>query len=117
MGFESDDFEVTVNLGEVKSVTTMGIDVLSQPESIIFVPSSVAFYVSDDGNNFKLLSTYYPSETDDTRPDGPVMLSKKFDNLRTQYIRVKATNMGTCPPTLHCNGQKAWIFVSEVEIE
>lgn len=117
MGFEGENFEVTVDLGEVKSVGAMGLDVLQLPESSILLPSSVEFYVSDDGINFKLLSTYYPSETDEIRPDGPIMLSKSFDNLRTQYIRIKATNIGACPPTLPCVGQKAWLFVSEVEIE
>jgi hexosaminidase len=45
------------------------------------------------------------------------MLARSFDNLRTRYIRIKATNIGTCPPTHPGEGQKAWLFVSEVEIE
>lgn len=117
IGFEGDNFEVTIDLGEVKPVKAMGIDVLQLPDSWIFLPTSVEFYVSADGINFTLLNTIYPSETDEIRPDGPVMLSKVFDNLSTQYIRIKATNIGTCPPTLACAGQKAWLFVSEVEIE
>ena len=117
MGYESGDFEVTFDLGEIKPVNALGIDVLQLPSSLIFLPSSVEFYVSDDGITFRLLSSYYPSETDETSPDGPVMLSKAFDNLRAQFIRIKATNIGTCPPALPCAGQKAWIFVSEVEIE
>jgi hypothetical protein len=117
MGFESGDFEVSVDLGVVKSINAMGIDALLLPEAGILLPSAVEFYVSEDGIKFDLLSTYYPSETDEIRQDGPVMLSKAFDNLQTQFIRIKATNAGTCPPDLPCAGQKAWLFVSEVEIE
>ena len=117
IGFEGDNFEVTVDLGEVKPVKAMGIDVLQLPGSWIFLPSSVEFFVSADGINFNLLNTIYPSETDEMRPDGLVMLSKAFDNLHTQYIRIKATNIGICPPALPCGGHKAWLFVSEVEIE
>jgi len=117
MGFESDNFEVTVDLGEVKTVKALGIDVLQLPARLIFLPSSVEFYSSDDGITFKLLKTYFPSETEDPLPDGPVMLSRTFVNLQTQYLRIKATNLGTCPAGLPGEGQKAWLFVSEVEIE
>ena len=117
MGFEGGDFEVTFDMGEVKQVNAMGIDVLQFTANSILVPQAVKFYVSNDGITYNLLSTYYPAETDEIRLDGPVMLSKAFDNLRAQYIRINATNVGTCPPNLPCEGQKAWLFVSEVEIE
>lgn len=117
MGFEGNDFEITVDLGEVKAINALGLDVLLLPESGILLPTSIEFYVSDNGINFKTLSTYYPSETGEIRSDGPVMLLKAFDNLRTRYFRIKATNPGNCPPALPCAGQKAWLFVSEVEIE
>lgn len=117
MGFEGNDFEVTVDLGTVKSVSTLGMDVLQLPVSWIFLPSAVEFYFSDDNKTFTLLNMYYPAEVDDMRLDGPVMLTRNFENLRTRYIRIKAINLGTCPPTHPGEGQKAWLFVSEVEIE
>jgi hypothetical protein len=117
MGFEGDNFEVTVDLGEVKLVKALGLDVLQLPSNWIYLPSKIEFYTSEDGTSYKLLNTYYPFESDDPQPDGLVMLSKNFDNLHTQYIRIKATNVGTCPPGQPGEGQKAWLFVSEVEIE
>ena len=117
MGFDGDDFEVTFDLGEAKSIGTLGVDVLQLTESGILIPSAVEFYVSGDGINFKLINTLYPSESGEIRPDGPVILIKTFDNLSARYIRIKATNAGTCPPSLPCAGQKAWLFVSEIEIE
>ena len=117
MGFESDNFEVTVDLGEIKPVKALGIDVLQLPANQIQLPASVEFYISDDGKTFKLLKTIYPSETDNPLPDGPVMLSRAFDNLQTQYFRIKATNLGNSPSGQSGEAKKAWIFVSEVEIE
>ncbi len=117
MGFEGSDFEVTIDLGEVKPVATIGVDVLQMPVSWIFLPEKVEFYSSSDGKTFNLLNTFYPAETDDIRLDGPVMLARNFDNLLTQYIRIKATNIGTCPVGHPGEGQKAWLFVSEIEIE
>jgi hypothetical protein len=117
MGYEGNDFEVTVDLGEVKSINSLGVDVLQLPVSWIFLPEKVEFYSSDDGKTFNLLNTYYPAETDDIRLDGPVMLARNFEILRTQFIRIKVTNMGTCPVGHPGEGQKAWLFISEVEIE
>ncbi len=117
MGYEGNDFEVTIDLGETKPIKTLGLDVLQQPDYWIFLPLSVEFFASDDGKTFKLLNTFYPAETDDIRLNGPVMLARNFENLSTRYIRIKATNMGICPPTHPGEGQKAWLFVSEVDIE
>lgn len=117
MGFEGGDFEVTADLGEMKTVKSMAVDVLQLPASWIFLPMAVEFYISDDGRNFTLINTFYPAETDDIRLDGPVMLNRNFDNLRSRFIRIKAINMGTCPEGHPGAGQKAWLFVSEVEVE
>jgi len=117
MGFEGNDFEVTIDLGEVKPVKALALDVLQIPSECIYIPSAVEFYSSGDGKTFTLLNTYYPGETDNSYPDGPEMLSRDFDNLHTQYIRVKAINSGSCPSAHPGEGQKAWLFVSEVEIE
>ena len=117
MGYEGGDFEVTVDLGEVKPMKTMGIYVLQMPSESIFLPAAVEYSCSDDGKVFRLLNTFYPSETDDIRLDGPVMLARNFDNISARYVRIKATNIGTCPATHPHEGEKAWLFVSEVEIE
>ncbi len=118
MGYEGNNFEVTTDLGDIRAIKSLGVDVLQLPDSWIFLPEKVEFYASDDGITFRLLNnTIYPAETDDIRLDGPVMLARNFDNLSTRYIRIKATNIGTCPATHPGEGQKAWLFVSEVEIE
>lgn len=81
MGYEGTDFEVTVDLGEVKPVKSIGIDVLQLPVSWIFLPERVEFYSSADGITFTLLNTFYPAETDDIRLDGPGMLA--LETLKT----------------------------------
>lgn len=117
MGFDGNDFEITIDLGEIKVINALGLDMLLLPESGILLPSAIEFFVSDNGINFDALSTYYPSESGEIRADGPVMLAKAFNNLSSRYVRIKASNPGTCPPALPCAGQKSWLFVSEVEIE
>ncbi len=117
MGFEGSDFDVAVDLGEVKEVKVLGLDVLQLPANRMFLPSAVEFYASADGKDYILLNTYYPSQTDDLRLDGPVMLTRNFDNLHTRYIRIKAINASSDPSLNSAGETKAWLLVSEVEIE
>lgn len=117
MGFEGNYFEVTIDLGEVKQVKTLAIDVLQLPSACISLPTSIEFYSSDDSINYKLLTIYYPAETDIALPNGPVMLSRDFDNLRTQFIRIKATNTRNCPQAQPGEAKKTWFLLSEVEID
>lgn len=113
MGLENDNFGVTIDCGETRPVKVLGIDVLHMPSECILLPVKVEFYTSEDGINFKLLKTYYTTESDQAAPDGLVMLSMDFDNLSTRYIRIKAIHSPTCA----LPGTKPWLLVSEVEIE
>lgn len=117
MGFEGDNFEITVDLGEVKPISFMGLDLLHVPADCIILPSTVEFYISENGTDYTLLKTYYTTESDKLSPDGLVMLSKNFENLNAQYIRIRAKNSGNCPFSKTETPSKSWILVSEVEIE
>ncbi len=117
MGFQGNDFEVTIDLGEVKQVKTLALDVLQLHSACISLPQSIEFYSSNDSINYKLLTIYYPAETEIALPDGAVMLSRDFDNLRTQFIRIKVTNTRTCSQALPGEAKKTWFLLSEVEID
>ena len=117
MGWEGTDFEALVDLGENRELHSLGLEVLQQPSSRIFLPSLVEFYASADGRTFSKIATYNPSEVDDIRKDGPVLLARMLDEVNTRYLKIKAINMGTCPAGLAGDGQKAWLFVSEIEIK
>lgn len=116
MGFEGDNFEVVADLGESKPIKEFGIYVLQLPASWIFLPQSVEFLVSDDNKNFRTIVTIYPADIDDIRLDGPVMLARNIENVKAQYIKVKAVNQGICPAGHPGEGQKCWLMVSEIEI-
>jgi len=117
MGWEGTDFEALVDLGENRKIHSLGLEVLQQPASRIFLPSLVEFFASADSRTFSKIATYNPAEVDDIRRDGPVLLARILDEVNTRYLKIKAINMGTCPAGLAGEGQKAWLFVSEIEIK
>jgi hypothetical protein len=117
MGWEGEDVEIEVDLGENRKIQTIGIDVLQLPASWIFLPASIEFYTSGDGQIFDHAGTYNPADVDDMRKDGPVLLARAFEDLKARYLRIRISNVGICPEGHPGAGQKAWVFVSEVEIE
>ena len=41
----------------------------------------------------------------------------EFKNIRAKHLKIKAENIGTCPPGHPGAGGDAWVFVDEVVVE
>jgi len=117
MGWEGNDFEAVLDFGEKKSIRSIGLQLLQLPAAWIFLPAFIEYSVSTDGVTFESIATYNPAEVDDIRKDGNVLLTRMIDDVSTQYLKIRAVNIGTCPPGHPGEGQKAWLFISEIEIE
>lgn len=117
MGWEGENVDIDVDLGEERKIQTIGVDVLQLPASWIFLPASIEFYTSENGSAFHLAGTYNPADVDDLRKDGTVLLARAFEDLKARYLRIRISNVGICPEGHPGAGQKAWLFVSEIEIE
>lgn len=117
MGWEGDNVSITVDFGETKEISSIGLDVLQLPATWIFLPALSDFESSTDGENFTQFSSYNPAEVDDNRKDGPVLLTRLFEPMKTRFLRISITNQGVCPAGHPGEGQKAWLFLSEIEVE
>ncbi len=112
-GFEGNDLEFEVDLGEIRSLTEIGLSVLQDQNSWIFFPSEVSIQTSEDGVNYK---TY--GRTENTIPankDGlqlqDLMVKGK---VQTRYVKVKASSLGKIPAWHPGAGGKAWLFADEL---
>ncbi len=117
LGFEGDDMVATIDLGKLETVKAISSDFLQDINAWIFMPLSVEFSLSKDGNQFrevgKVLSRV--SERQDGAMVEPVGIQVKPQQAR--YIRVTATNRKTCPNWHKGAGGSAWIFADEIVIE
>ncbi|RYF82539.1 MAG: hypothetical protein EON98_11220, partial [Chitinophagaceae bacterium] len=111
--YEGTDFEAIIDLKQVKPVNYVGAHFLQDVGSWIWMPSSVLFEGSSDGNTFTLLG-----EIKNSVSDKDYQTSVKEFGLPVQttarYIRVKAVNYGTIPDWHPGHGGNAHIFVDEV---
>jgi predicted alpha-1,2-mannosidase len=116
-GYEQVDFDAVVDLGRVEQISSIGAGFLQHVRSWIFYPTSVEFYVSEDGDNYYKV---YESHTvpDETQSEEGIREFKEYvTDVNAKYVRVFAKNIGVCPEWHYAAGGKAWLFIDEIEIE
>ena len=117
-GYQSQDFEVIVNLQETKTISEIHSNYLQDQRSWILMPTKVDYYVSDDNVNFTKVGTVEntldPKEKENIIRD----FNLKLENpIKAKYIKVKAYNYGKLPEWHQGFGGDAFIFIDEITIK
>ena len=116
-GYQSQDFEATVDLQEIKSISEIHSNYLQDQRSWILMPTKVEYYTSVDNLNFTLLGT----SNNDVNPKQEENSIKDFRCISTpinaRYIKVKAYNFGKLPEWHQGFGGDAFIFIDEITIK
>ncbi|MBP1648030.1 MAG: beta-N-acetylhexosaminidase, partial [Bacteroidetes bacterium] len=115
-GFEENDFDATIDLGEVASLSRLTVRFLQDHHGWIFAPTAVQYEVSEDGQQFTTVGTFSLPAPAKAQELTIIELARPVD-IRARYVRVFARNLGTCPPWHVGAGGKAWLFVDEIEVE
>jgi hexosaminidase len=105
------DFEITIDLGEVKPVTKVSANFLKIIMSNVFPPTSVEIGLSRDGESFKDAI----AQPVNYQLEGPwqiLPVVADFKTARARYIRVRAKNIGKSP-----SGQTTTIAMDEVVVD
>ena len=115
-GYEQIDLDAVVDLGFVKKIKSVSLQCLQDNNSWIFFPTSVSFEYSEDGRVYS-----QPVEVaNDVSPEDSKALIKEFTsrkNIEARFVRIRAKNLGVCPPWHKGAGSKAWLFADEISIE
>lgn len=115
VGFNGDDVIVTLDLGAVKTVNEVSIGFLQQQGSWIFLPKAIKIAVSTDGENWNMLA-----DIDNSVAQSERVFVKDFSfstgGIQTRFIKLAATNIGTCPGWHAGAGDKSWLFVDEAVV-
>lgn len=114
-GYQDQDFVATVDLGSVLSLDRLGVSLLQDMRSWIWMPSEVRFAVSTNGTDFVELGAVGHDVPDDV--DQVVRETLWIDAVtEARFVRVHAVNYGVCPSWHPGSGSPAFIFVDEIEI-
>jgi predicted alpha-1,2-mannosidase len=121
-GYWGNDLVAVVDLGKRQSITKLGAGFLQDAGSWIWMPRSVSFELSLDGQNFVPVLTIpndVPDGSDPAVNAGTVAKDfvKNITRQEARYVRIRAVNYGKIPAWHPGYGGDAWIFVDEIIIE
>ncbi len=114
MGFYGVDMDAVVDLGRERDLDHLATGFLQDQNSWIFMPVSVEFATSLDGQQF--VSAGEAPNTVDEHADGVVLrdFAVRFASRRARYIRVHAKAPILCPAWHKGAGNKSFIFADEI---
>ncbi|MFH0991177.1 MAG: glycoside hydrolase family 38 C-terminal domain-containing protein [bacterium] len=116
-GFEGNDLEVILDLGIVKPIHKVSVSCLSTNGSWIFRPVAVEIAAAGENKNFSIIGSEHYDSPSSNEGVFIKLLAPSLKQTQVRYLRVKAKNMGLCPPWHPGTGEKAWIFVDEIIVE
>ena len=115
-GFEGNDLELTIDLGEEKDVFRTEVNFLQATHSWIFMPEYMEVHFSMDGESWKLMKRV-DNEVSAKHSETVIQrLTADFPTEKTRYIKVLARNPGVSPEWHEGAGEPTWIFCDEVMV-
>lgn len=118
LGFEGNHLEAIVDLEETQELNEISAGFLQVVNHIVFFPTEVRYYASEDGENFALLGTVknvFPLQPT-SKVNDIQYFSLSVPNVRTRYLKIEAQSILEAPVWHHGAGLGCWIFMDEWEV-
>ncbi len=112
LGFLNDEVEISIDLEKTDSICNVIVDVLDAQSSWIYLPGSIEVSVSDDNINFKSVRKADIKEIEKAARS----VNLTFDKTVARYVKVRVANRGIIPDGLPGAGNKAWLFIDEIQV-
>ena len=115
LGFSGTDCEAVIDLGSLQEIASVNVNALSMPSSWIWRPQTTEVLGSGDGQTwYSLKLTDVFEETKNGTGKGKMTMA--FNASFARYVKVVVTNWGKIPEGNPGAGNKAWLFVDEIEV-
>ena len=114
LGFNGEDCEAIIDLGKEDKFSSVIVHSFRQDGAWIYRPLTAEVLISGDGKSFTSVGL-----TDDfieTKNGNGVMKVEFTGPASARYIKVVVKNWGDIPQGSPGAGNKAWLFVDEIEI-
>jgi len=115
-GFEGNDLELTIDLGETKKIFQTEMNFLQSTKSWIFMPEYLEVSFSRDGEIWRVIQRVSNEVSEKDEDVSINRLTADFPTEATRFIRIVAKNRGVCPEWHPGSGEKSWIFCDEVVV-
>jgi hexosaminidase len=115
LGFSGADCEAVIDLGKEENFSSVIVHAYRNEASWIWRPLTVEVFLSSDGKNFSSIGL-----TDDfteTKSGNGIMKVEFITASPVRFVKVVVKNRGEIPAGNPGEGNKAWLFVDEIEIK
>lgn len=116
IGWQGQDGEFTIDLGETKSIRGVGLDFLQRLGSWAILPKAASWSASTDNKNFEEGGETQIPEDRDFRAKFVRVEIPSTQKIKARYIQVHIKTIGLCPPWHLAVGHPAWFLLDEVEV-
>lgn len=114
LGWSGEDFEATIDLGEIQPVNKVSLRFFNSPTQWIYLPKKIEVYVSDDGIEFKKAGQSSAQTTDDKYAKE---IEFPMAEITGRFVKIKAERFGIIPDGKQGADHEAWLFVDEIVVE
>jgi hypothetical protein len=116
VGWEKNDGEVIIDLGEIRDVESVDADFLHKLGSWILLPKSITCYSSTDNKNFNLIGKRIIDEDRSPEVKFVTFEVKAKEKIKARYIKVHVENVGIGPSWHYGVGYPVWLFMDEIHV-
>jgi hexosaminidase len=119
LGFLGTDLYAIIDLGEKMKIKEVRLHTFEKQNNWIYHPQQdgITVMISNDGINFIVPEDEVKTVEPDANGVSEIWLSASRSYVKTRYIKIIAKNIGVIPVDKHGAGEKAWLFVDEIEVE
>ena len=115
-GFEGEDLDAVIDLGNAMEITSIRAGFLEANGSWIFLPSEVTFSIAGEDRVFETVAAITLPVPEEQQPAATRSVSTEVSGKTARYVRVVAKNIGTLPAWHSGAGGQAWLFADEIQI-
>jgi hexosaminidase len=112
LGFSGTDAEAVIDLGKIRSIRSVGTDVLNYHWQKMWAPVSLRFYISTDGIRYQEIF-----RQTEFAVNGINRVRSRFPAIAARYLKVTGVNRGIIPDGEYGAGGKALLMMDEIIIE
>lgn len=113
LGFDGKDFEAVLDFGKIENFQEASFRFFNGEGQWIYLPSEVTLLISEDGQNY----TEIANETQIAGNDKVVEKTLPMDNSKGRYLKIIVKNYGVIPDGSQGAGNRAWLFIDEIQIK
>jgi len=114
LGFNGEDCEAIIDLGKEDKFSSVTIHSFRQDGGWIYRPLTTEVFISNDGKTFS--SVGLTDDFVDTKGGNGLMKVDFKMTAPARYMKVVIKNWGEIPQGRPGAGNKAWLFVDEIEV-